>query len=179
MSLSRAFLALLAILFAPLASSDTPLQVFVHAEVFDSSDSDQIDYELGLGALQKIGGRWRFKHSERISGSLQRSTWQLMEGYTAEEAFEWYYEQLNQSAQLLFECAGRSCGRSAQWAHRVFQQRVLYGHDDRQRYAVWRSEIDGERITWVLYAVDRANRRHFVHLDRLTEALDSATELQQ
>ena len=71
------------------------------------------------------------------------------------------------SASLLYSCGGRSCGSSAQWASRVFEERVLYGHDDRQRYAVWRYSDDDGTWSIVLYASDRANRRHFLRLDLL------------
>ena len=138
-----------------------------HAEEFSRSGPDAVDYVLGLGAFQKIGGRWRLKHSENISAELERITWQVQEGFTAEEGFDWYREQLPADAELLFECQGRACGSSAQWASRIFEERVLYGHDDRQRYAVWRVQEGERRWTLVLYSVDRANRRHFIRLDRL------------
>ena len=142
------------------------LQPFPHGSEFSVKDPETVDYQLGLGALQKIGGRWRHKHEQRVQGQLARYTWEISEGYMAEEALAWLQQQLT-SAQLLYQCVGRSCGSSAQWANRVFQQRVLYGHDERQHYAVLRLEKEGVTYSLVLYAVDRANRRHYVHLDVL------------
>lgn len=142
---------------------------WIHATEYSRKEPAAVDYLLGLGALQKIGGRWRHKHSEALIGELRSVTWQLKEGFTADEAFAWYVEQLPANAQLLFECEGRSCGSSAQWANRVFDERVLYGHDERQHYAAWRLQKDD--VTWVLvmYAVDRANRRHFLRMDLLEQ----------
>ncbi|WP_279245471.1 DUF4892 domain-containing protein [Candidatus Litorirhabdus singularis] len=125
----------------------------------------EVDYLLGLGAMQKVGGRWRHKESEQIDGELLRLTWAINQDYTAQEAFEWMRDQVTENAQVLFECDGRSCGSSAQWASRVFDQRLLYGHDERQQYLVARIQQDGATYTYVIYAIDRANRRHYLHLD--------------
>jgi len=155
---------------AMLAWSAPVFEPWSHSTEFSRSGPEEVDYLLGLGALQKIGGRWRHKHSEALRGRLQRITWQINEGFTAEEGFEHLSAQIPDSAELLFECAGRSCGSSAQWANRVFNQRVLYGHDERQHYASWRVLENGTVWSVVLYAVDRANRRHYLHLDVLEHA---------
>ena len=91
--------------------------------------------------------------------SLLRVTWQVDPGYTAEEGYAWLRGQIPVDAETLFECEGRRCGSSAQWASRVFEERVLYGHEDRQRYGVWRyTDAEG---TWtiILYASDRCSAR--------------------
>jgi hypothetical protein len=145
-------------------------QPWSQAKELSHSAPGETDYLLGLGALQKVGGRWRHKHSEALSGELSRTTWQVEAGFTAEEAFDWYRQQLPADAELLFECQGRSCGSSAQWADRVFSERVLYGHDERQHYGVWRLQDDGVNWFVILYAVDRANRRHFLRMDTLRQS---------
>ena len=149
------------------------LESHPHARVHAETTGAVVDYELGLGALQKVKGRWRWKHSERIRGTLTRRTWHMDEGYTAEEAYQWYALQLEATAELLFQCQGRDCGSSAQWASRKFQQRVLYGHDQRQLYSAWRLHQQGVVCTVVLYAVDRGDRRHYVHLDRLVHGAET------
>ena len=145
------------------------LQPWSHAKEFSRSSPGETDYILGLGALQKVGGRWRHKHSEALHGDLTRVTWLVDEGFTAVEAYDWYRQQLPAGAELLFECQGRNCGSSAQWAAQVFDERVLYGHDGRQRYGAWRLQSDAVNLYFVLYASDRANRRHFLRLDTLAQ----------
>ncbi len=152
-----------------MAAEAPQFEPWAHATEHSRKGPVTTDYLLGLGALQKIHGRWAHKHSEALSGELTSVTWQLKEGFTAEEAFVWYVEQLPGDAQLLFECEGRSCGSSAQWASRVFDERVLYGHEERQHYAVWRLQQDDATWVLVLYAVDRANRRHFLRMDLLEQ----------
>ncbi len=164
----RAVILLIAIPLLSLVAVAQPLpEPWRHAQEYSRSAPEQVDYLLGLGAFQKIRSRWRLKESEEIRGELERITWQIDDGFTAEEGFDWFREQLPESAELLFQCEGRACGSSAQWASRIFEERVLYGHDDRQRYAVWRVEEGEDTWTLVLYGVDRANRRQLIRLDRI------------
>lgn len=147
-------------------STDFPVvEKFPHSQEFSSSGPQQREYLLGLGALQKVGGRWRHRESASVDGQVLSQTWQVNEAFTAEEAYLWLRQQMPDTATLLFECEGRSCGRSAQWASRVFSERVLYGHDDRQQYSAWELHSADALYVVVLYASDRANRRHFVRLD--------------
>ncbi|MEM0954533.1 MAG: DUF4892 domain-containing protein [Pseudomonadota bacterium] len=156
------------LLTANITLADVPLQSkWRYAEPYSQSGPRTTEYLLGLGALQKIRSRWRFKDSEIVAAELEQITWQVQEGFTAEEGIAWLRARLPENASLLFECEGRACGSSAQWASRVFEERVLYGHDDRQQYSAWRLSNADETWTLVLYGIDRANRRHFIRLDRL------------
>ncbi len=165
--------ALLALAWAAigLASDDpesllTGFSEYAHVELIDSSESRVLDHEVGLGALQKVRGAWRFKSSERVSGLLQRFTWQVLDGYTSQEVFDGLAGQLQETegTKLLFECEGRACGHGAQWANRVFRQRILYGRDDLQRYSVFGLAGAGE-YRLVLYASARTSDRQYLHAD--------------
>ena len=137
-----------------------------HTDLIATSDRQVLDHEVGLGALQKVRGVWRFKSSERLSGNLQRFTWQVLDGFTSQEMFEDLSNKLEQveGASVLFECEGRACGHGAQWANRVFGQRLLYGRDDLQRYRVYRFGEAGEY--WVaVYASARTSERQYLHAD--------------
>ncbi len=168
-ALLAALLVAQSVFAAPPLASD-----WRHTEVYSQSEPASTEYLLGLGALQKIRSRWQFKDSELVQGELEQITWQVQGGFTAEDAFDWYSRQLPADATLLFECEGRACGSSAQWASRVFDERVLYGHDDRQHYAAWRMRENDQLWTLVLYASDRANRRHFLRLDRIRHLSDES-----
>ena len=163
----RLFMLLLVLGLMPAAGAALEIEPWTRSSEFKRSGPEQVDYLLGLGALQKVRGLWRHKRSETVSGELLRITWQVDPGYTAEEGYAWLKTQIPESAELLFECEGRRCGSSAQWASRVFEQRELYGHDERQHYGVWRYRNQDGEWSIVLYASDRANRRHFLHLDLL------------
>ncbi len=155
-------------------SADTPEQLleqlndYPHARQSDFSVGPVIDYELGLGAIKKVRGVWQFKESERLSGTLTRYTWQITDGFTSREVMEELagLVQSRDGAQLLFECQGRSCGRAAEWANRVFSQRILYGREDLQRYQVFALEEDAAyRIA--VYSAARTADRQYLHVDLL------------
>ena len=143
------------------------LDAYPHVMVVEKSSEAVIDHEVGLGALQKVRGVWRFKQSERLSGELERHSWQIIDGFSSAEVLESVEGQLvGEQADLLFACDGRSCGHGAQWANRVFRQRVLYGRDDLQRYRVY--QVGNERI--LLYASARTADRQYLHLEVLAMA---------
>jgi len=142
------------------------LNSYPHAVLIASSDREVVDYELGLGALQKVRGAWRFKQSERVSGRLQRFTWQVTDGFTSQELFEGLSAELASlaGAELLFSCQGRACGHGSQWANRVFRQKILYGRDDLQRYSVY-TFADTRQQRVVIYASSRTSERQYLHVD--------------
>lgn len=144
----------------------TTLDAFPHSRQVDREELEVIDHEIGLGALQKVRGRWRFEDSERLTGHLLRYTWQIVDGFRASEVLEEIEGKL-EGAQLLFGCDGRSCGRGVEWANRVFEQRVLYGRDDQQRYRVYAPEGNGD-YRLMLFSSARTADRQYLHAELLT-----------
>jgi hypothetical protein len=155
---------------APQVSPDTllvQLSEYPHAELVASNEASVLDHEIGLGAMQKVLGSWRFKSSERHSGDLQRFTWQIIDGFSSAEVLQSLELKLQENgASILFECEGRACGHGAQWANRVFGQRVLYGRDDLQRYRVYGLQGDTE-YRLMLYAAARTADRQYLQVDLL------------
>jgi hypothetical protein len=129
------------------------------------------DYEVGLGAMQKISGAWRFKRSERFSGTLTRYTWQIVDGFTSIEVMDVLLGEVKkeEGAKLLFSCDARDCGQGVQWANRVFQQPVLYGQDGKQRYRVLSLGSDPGSLL-ILYASERTVDRQYLHAEVLVLA---------
>ena len=115
------------------------LNDYPHAQSVSFSRREVIDHQVGLGAMRKVRGDWGFKDSERLSGTLLSYTWQIVDGFTSKEVMDRLVQQVEgmDSASKLFSCEGRACGHGAQWANRVFRERVLYGREDLQRYAVY------------------------------------------
>ena len=156
------------------ATADSPedlleqLNNYPHAELVDSSDSEVIDYEIGLGSIKKVRGVWQFKDSERLSGELLRYTWQIVDGFSSREVMDELVSLLKdkEGTSLLFSCDGRACGQGAQWANRVFRQRVLYGREDLQRYRVYELQDNGG-YRLVLYGAARTADRQYLHVELL------------
>ena len=74
--------------------------------------------------------------------------------------------QENLGVELLFECQGRACGQGAQWANRVFGQRILYGREDLQQYQVYGlSGVPAYRL--VIYSAARTADRQYLHVELL------------
>ena len=158
-------------------ADETPLELlqrlddFPHAQQVSFSEEPVIDHEIGLGAMRKVRGVWQFKESERLTGSLTRYTWQIVDGFTAAEVMAELVAMVEarEGVELLFQCRGRSCGSGAQWANRVFRQRILYGREDLQRYRVYAlPEAPGYRL--VIYAGARTADRQYLHAELVSIA---------
>lgn len=81
------------------------------------------------------------------------------------------------SHELLFECHGRECGSSNQWANRIFGISKLYGPQRYQHYlAANISTADGPLLI-ALYSIQRGNKRVYTQLDLLVPEQGVATEL--
>jgi len=167
-------LAVLLVLKVTASQADAPLQLlqelaaYPHAQTLDFVEQDILDYEVGLGAMQKVGGAWKFKHSERHDGKLTRYTWQIVDGFTSLEVMDELVGRVEQLelAELLFSCEGRACGKGVQWANRVFRQPLLYGRDDLQHYRVYSIGEDPGNLL-IIFASARSADRQYLHTELL------------
>lgn len=144
------------------------LEAYPHAVVVESTRSNVRDHDVGLGALQKRGGVWKFKTSKRISGILSRHTWQIIDGFGSDEVLADLVSELQTitSARELFSCDGRSCGKSVQWANRIFVEKLLYGREELQRYRVY-AMGDADQYYIQLYSAFRSADRQYLHVEIL------------
>lgn len=137
-----------------------------HLRQIAFASEEVVDHEIGLGAIQKVRGEWRFKHSERRSGTLLSYTWQVDDGYSAADMMAKLIEEISriEAVTSLFACDGRACGRAVQWANKVFNQRVLYGREDNQQYRVF--SFDGEQgARLIAYSAERTADRQYLHVE--------------
>ncbi|MBT4522227.1 MAG: DUF4892 domain-containing protein [Halieaceae bacterium] len=139
-----------------------------HSRLIADSEGVFVGYEIGLGAIQKIQGAWRFKKSERLDGHLWTYTWQIINGFSSLEVFEALVARIEATGenQLLFSCEGRRCGQGVQWANRIFGQRILYGREDLQRYRVYAIKHAGD-YRLLLYSSARSADRQHLHAELL------------
>ena len=164
----------LALFGGPAVMAETPqgllqqLDEYPHAKQVATFEKEVIDHEVGLGAMQKVRGAWRFKESERQSGHLSSYTWQIVDGFTSMEVMQELVATLSEQEgnSLLFACEGRACGQGVQWANRVFHQRVLYGREDLQRYRVYALDSDA-RYRLAIYSAARTADRQYLHVELL------------
>lgn len=150
------------------------LMEFPHAKSILDHQDVVVDYQIGLGAIQKVRGTWQLKRSERKSGLLTRYTWQIVDGFSSQEVMANLEERLAGS-QLLYSCDGRSCGPGVQWANRIFEQRLLYGRENRQAYRVYGGENEaGDEYRLLIYSAERSTDRQYLH----TELLQTNTSIE-
>lgn len=123
-------------------------------------------FPIPLGKMKKIRGSWQLEHSEPVSGELERTTWQVR-GEPVQVLFDEAFAVLKDRATLVWSCNNRGCGNASEWASRVYQERLLYGRDEYQNYAAFRTEA-GEWLT--LFSAARTTDRQYLHLDRIAPA---------
>ncbi len=162
---------------ASLQDAPFTLEEYPGASLVATENSVNNDYLLTLGALKKINNRWRAEQEERLQGELNRTTWELPRGHTADEGFEHYLKQLQRLRfEELFSCRARACGSSNSWANNRFGVKLLYGLDRFQRYGAYRL-IAGQRAYYVsLYSVTRGNKRAYVHREVLATRIETDTQ---
>lgn len=139
------------------------LDAYPHAVRINHGVSEAIDYEIGLGSIKKVRGVWQLDASERVSGTLHRYTWQIIDGFTSREVLADAVQDLG-GAELLYSCDGRACGQGVQWANRVFRERLLYGRDDLQQYRVFGA---GQAWRVLLFSAARTADRQYLHAEWL------------
>lgn len=148
---------------------------YPHAVQVARVESQVVDHVVPLGALKKVRGVWEFKDSERLSGSLLRYTWQIVDGYSSAEILQELEARVAETgaSELLFDCEGRACGKAVQWANRVFSQRVLYGREDLQQYRVYSLGLPAvSRL--MMYSSARTADRQYLHVELLQALPDRA-----
>ncbi|TGD75228.1 DUF4892 domain-containing protein [Mangrovimicrobium sediminis] len=175
--LPRYFLSpflLLALFLALPVRADAPgdllerLDGYPHTRRLEHEVRSVIDYEVGLGAIQKRSGAWQFKRSERLSGTLERYTWQVVDGFTAAQVLARLEQELVASSEMLFACDSRACGQGSQWANGVFGQRLLYGRDENQHYRVYGPPAGAAADYRVLlFSAARMADRQYLHAEIL------------
>lgn len=159
------------------------LASYAYLEQVDASDAEEVSRHLvPLGAMSKIRGVWAPRQSERMDGELWRFTWRVNDGFLSSEVVTSLDDSLsnNPAAVLRFSCEARACGSSAQWANRIFGERLLYGTEASQRYRVYtideaKGKADSEAAQidnrLLIYASSRGASRQYLHLEFLVGSI--------
>lgn len=155
---------------------DTPvnylraLDEYPHLQSLDPMVDKKVrDYLVPLGAIEKIRGVWSPRESERHSGILRRFNWRVLDGYRSEELVAELGRRLDEDprAELIFKCEARACGSSVQWANRIFNERLLYGTEESQRYRVYAVSVGDSQYRMLIYGSARSSDRQYLHAEIL------------
>lgn len=111
-----------------------------------------------MGRVDSIRRDLRIGDELNLQAALETVTYQIPEGVSVDAVRDHYLSQF--AGDVLFQCAGRGCGRSNDWANQVFNDATLYGPDRNQRYAAleWQGRLAA------LYVIERGNQRVYAHL---------------
>ena len=136
------------------------------------------DHWVILGAIERIKGAVKPEDDVRLGGKLTKWLWQLPVGHSSEEAFIHTLDQIGSDAIALFDCLGRDCGLSNDYANQVFEHAILYGRDSDQRY--WVGLENGRKKTlWMVYTIQRSNKRVYAYVEKLVLNKDQYQLIEQ
>jgi hypothetical protein len=150
-------------------AADLKLQPYPNAREIFHSTSEESNFLLALSAYKKVDNNWSADRSQRLSGSLERRTFELPADHNAEVGFAFFKDQIDKyNLRELFHCKARDCGTSNSWANIHFKIIQLYGMDQHQLYGAYEiTNADEKPFYVVIYAVMRGNKRAYVQLDVL------------
>ncbi|MGY0216714.1 DUF4892 domain-containing protein [Endozoicomonadaceae bacterium StTr2] len=150
------------------------IQDYPNAEQKSLSSQEKHNYPVITSPLKKVNGRIMADQEVWQDGHLDRRWLQIPAGHDSFAAFEFYERQLyKQDIKVLFQCDRYTCGESTYWANHVFGIAALGGYDRSQSLLVAESGIGAHRRVYVLYAVQRGNRRVQVLLDQFQPQVTS------
>jgi hypothetical protein len=154
------------------ALGDHPLIArFPDSEIISLEVTEESNYRLVLGTLQRTRGVVEPENSRLLRGDVTRIIYQVAPQFDGEDVYQFFYEQmLEKNYTELFSCAGRGCGSSNYWANDIFKNRVLYGPERNQHFLAMRAGADEEHSPHIsLYIIKRANRSLYAYFEIVEE----------
>ncbi|RYZ99950.1 MAG: DUF4892 domain-containing protein [Moraxellaceae bacterium] len=150
-------------------AADLKLQPYANSRVVFHTTSQEDNFLLALSSYKKVDNNWMVDRSQRLSGDLERTTFELPADANAEMGFTFFKDQLDKyNLRELFHCRARDCGTSNSWANNHFKIIQLYGLDQHQFYGAYEiTNADEKPFYVVIYSVIRGNKRAFVQLEVL------------
>ena len=158
------------------ASVVVPVGLFPSSELVEQETTESSGHLLVLGALEKVNHELQPEKLILVPGRKVASTWYLPEARRTKQVAEHFKSELIESANILFECQGRSCGSSSYWANKLFERAILYGPEQYQHYLIAQRSVpqhslaqqkaEGDYI--VIYIGERATRKIYVHIEYIS-----------
>lgn len=140
------------------SATTVSLPGFPDAVVFDRSELPIQSRQFVLGPVERKRREVRIAASRSMQAGGRTTTYEVPRGVALDSVVEHYRQLL--SGHLVYECGGRDCGRSNDWANTVFARADLYGPDGNQRYLA--ADFGSELIA--IYVIRRGNQRLYAHV---------------
>ncbi|MFT6154827.1 MAG: hypothetical protein ACJA1X_002188, partial [Bermanella sp.] len=140
-----------------------------------SSTREVNDHWVILGAIERITGAVQPEADVRLSGKLTNWLWKIPGGHDVQNSFGFVKDQMSDSVVTLFECEGRNCGLSNDFANQVFSESILNGRNSEQKY--WVGFDPNKNTLWLAYGSERSNQRVYLYAEKLVLTVQQASQL--
>ncbi|HAT28229.1 MAG TPA: hypothetical protein DCS89_14520 [Gammaproteobacteria bacterium] len=178
------YLAFVLLIFVALVAESEPASLaeqvglFPASELVEQETTESTGHLLVLGALKKVNHDLQPEEFILVPGRKDASTWYLPEARRTKQVAEHFKSELVESANILFECQGRSCGSSSYWANKLFERAILYGPEQYQHYLIAQRSVPQHSLSQqnalgdyiVIYIGERATRKIYVHIEYISWA---------
>lgn len=137
------------------------------ARRLDQGSSDGIVRQWQWLSAPSVDGRLlRGDHRVRHSGTVDYVLYELPRELDLERSFRRWTTQLERAGiRVEWQCFGRACGASNDWANGVYGEKRLYGLDDAQAFWTGTDIVHGTVVS--LYLVRRGNQRVYARIEAL------------
>ena len=150
--------------------AEVDLEVTKNSRLIEQVQRDAPFYTLPISAMRKVNGVIAAEYNMQLSGSINSYTWEVLPGLSAKVVYEKALQELQMAdAQIMYQCYGRTCGSSNQWANQVFKQSRLYGLDSQQSYAALKQIGKTGLNYYAVYSTQRGNKKVYFHLEMIQE----------
>ena len=148
------------------------LELDIASEVVEVSQAGPVErHKIFLSRLKKISNSLSRDEYQLVQGVLQGQTYKADDDATLEEVMASLDRAVDEGYERLFECVGRGCGSSNEWANAVFGQPKLYGPESTQFY--WVGKAVQSQTYWLVYGSKRSNKAVHYRVESVVSAAPS------
>jgi len=148
------------------------LELDIVSEVVEVSQAGPVErHKIFLSRLKKISNSLSRDEYQMVQGVLQGQTYKADDDATLEEVMASLNRAVDEGYERLFECIGRGCGSSNEWANAVFGQPKLYGPESTQFY--WVGKAVQSQTYWLVYGSKRSNKAVHYRVESVVSAAPS------
>ena len=148
------------------------LELDIASEVVEVSQAGPVErHKIFLSRLKKISNSLSRDEYQMVQGVLQGQTYKADDDATLEEVMASLDRAVDEGYERLFECVGRGCGSSNEWANAVFGQPKLYGPESTQFY--WVGKAVQAQTYWLVYGSKRSNKAVHYRVESVVSAAPS------
>ena len=145
-----------ALLGLTVSASSAAWRFPLEAELVSERVADRaVRHRIYLGRLKKIGNTLAPEDQIEVNGERSSQLYRADSGYDIDDVTQALAAELSLGFEKIYQCQGRRCGSSNEWANAVFQEPKLYGPEETQFYWVGRAP-HGEY--GLIYASQRSNK---------------------